>query len=325
MDGISPWILTPRSALTFYGSLDKSHVAFLTASLAEMASEGIERLNRESLGVLSDAIATFALGWDPARGEATLGPFVEEVLREGVFSPKDRRARRLGQELARKLSMYYGTGPYAGFTDGRNTLRLDHAITVVELSRLREAPDLQGALLFALMHLLTVFYSAPERLHQAKYLIADETWAMLRHPATAGVMEEIARTYRKLRTSAIFLSQQGADFDSPAGRVLRANAPATLFLQQDPQEVARLKELFTLSDAEVAVFDRVHKHADWSSAYLRLPGGTGGLIRLIPDHLTQWLVGQDEQTRCAREQAVAAAGGDLRLALARKAHEVCDG
>jgi conjugal transfer ATP-binding protein TraC len=300
----------------FYGPLDHAHVAFLTASLAEMASGGVERLTREALGVLADAVAYFAQTWAPTRGEAHLSPFVEEVLREGVFSPKDRRARQLGAELARKLALFYGRGPYAGFIDGPNTLTLDRAVTVVELSRLREAPDLQGSLLFALMHLLTQFFAAPDRLHQAKYFIADETWALLRHPATAGVMEEIARTYRKLRTSAIFLSQQGADFDSPAGRVLRANAPATLFLQQDPREITVLQDLFELSDAEVALFDQVRKHEGWSSAYLRLPGHTGGIIRLVPDAYTRWLVSQDDGERALREEAVTEACGDVREAVA---------
>ena len=240
----------------------------------------------------------------PGRGEPHLTPFVEEVLRTGCFSPEDARARTLARELARKLGPFYGRGPYAGFVDGPNTLTLDTALTVVELSRLRDAPDLQGSLLFALMHLLTHFFAAPDRLHQAKYFIADETWALLRHPATAGVMEEIARTYRKLRTSAIFLSQQGADFDSPAGRVLRANAPATLFLQQDPSERAVLQDLFHLSDVEVALFDHVRKHAGWSSAYLRLPGHTGGLIRLVPDAFTRWLVSQEDRERALREQTL---------------------
>ncbi len=300
----------------FYGPLDKAHVAFLTASLAEMASGGVEPLTRESLGVLADAVAYYGQGWERTRGEPHLSPFVEEVLREGVFSPHDRRARRLGQELARKLALFYGRGPYAGFVDGPNTLTLDRALTVVELSRLREAPDLQGSLLFALMHLLTQFFAAPDRLHQTKYFISDETWALLKHPATAGVMEEIARTYRKLHTSAIFLSQQGADFESPAGQVLRANAPATVFLQQDPREIAGLQRLFELSDAEVALFAHVRKHDGWSSAYLRLPGQTGGVIRLVPDAFTRWLVSQHDRERALRAQAIEAAGGDIRQAVA---------
>jgi conjugal transfer ATP-binding protein TraC len=299
----------------FYGPLDKAHVAFLTASLAEMASGGVERLTREALGVLADAVAFFAGAWNPDRGEPHLTLFVEEVLRPGVFSPEDARTRTLARELARKLGPFYGRGPYAGFVDGPNTLTLVTALTVIELSRLRDAPDLQGSLLFALMHLLTQFFAAPNRLHQAKYFIADETWALLRHPATAEVMEEIARTYRKLRTSAIFLSQQGADFDSPAGRVLRANAPATLFLQQDPSEMGMLQALFHLSDVEVALCDHVRKHQGWSSAYLRLPGHTGGLIRLVPDAFTRWLVSQEDQERALRELTRRTTGGDLRQAV----------
>jgi hypothetical protein len=300
----------------FYGPLDNAHVAFLTASLAEMASGGVEHLTREALGVLADAVAHFAQTWDRTRGEPHLSPFVEEILREGTFNPDDSQARRLGRELARKLALYYGRGPYAGFIDGPNTLTLDRTITVVELSRLREAPDLQGSLLFALMHLLTQFFAAPERLQTAKYFIADETWSLLRHPATAGVMEEIARTYRKLRTSAIFLSQQGADFDSPAGRVLRANAPTTLFLQPDPGELTTLQELFALSDTEVQLLSQVRKHDGWSSAYLRLPGHTGGLVRLVPDAYTRWLVSQATQERQARAQAIADHRGDIRQAIA---------
>ena len=152
---------TPVCFNPFYGPLDKAHVAFLTASLAEMASGGVERLTREALGVLADAVAYFAGAWDPSRGEPHLTPFVEEVLRPGVFSPEDARARTLARELARKLGPFYGRGPYAGFVDGPNTLTLDTALTVVELSRLRDAPDLQGSLLFALMHLLTHFFAAP--------------------------------------------------------------------------------------------------------------------------------------------------------------------
>jgi conjugal transfer ATP-binding protein TraC len=308
---------TPICFNPFYGPLDKAHVAFLTASLAEMASGGVERLTREAVGVLADAVAYFAQTWDTSRGEPHLTPFVEEVLRPGVFSPEDTRTRTLARELTRKLGPFYGRGPFAGFVDGPNTLTLDTALTVIELSRLRDAPDLQGSLLFALMHLLTQFFAAPARLHQAKFFIADETWALLKHPATAGVMEEIARTYRKLRTSAIFLSQQGADFDAPAGRVLRANAPATLFLQQDPSERAVLQDLFHLSDVEVALCDHVRKHAGWSSAYLRLPGHTGGLIRLVPDAFTRWLVSQDDQERALREQTCREVGGDLRRAVQR--------
>jgi hypothetical protein len=107
-----------------------------------------------------------------------------------------------------------------------------------------------------------------------------------------------------------------AVLEAQAGRVLRANAPATLFLQQDPREIAVLQGLFELSDAEVALFDHVRKHAGWSSAYLRLPGHAGGIIRLVPNALTRWLVSQDDRERAMRNEVLTATGGDLCQAVA---------
>jgi hypothetical protein len=217
--------------------------------------------------------------------------------------------------LARKLGMFYGRGPYAGFFDGPNQLALHPTLTVIELSRLRDAPDLQGGLLFVLMHLLTQFFAAPERLQQRKFFVSDETWALLKHPATADVIEEIGRTYRKLRTSAIFLSQYAEDFNSPAGRVLRKGSPTTLFLQQEAEEIAEMHALLKLTPVEQALLGQVRRHDGWSSAYLRLPGQTGGLIRIVPDAYTRWLVSQDDHDRAMRDQALLETGGDLHQAI----------
>ena len=62
---------TPVCFNPFYGPLDRAHVAFLTASLAEMASGGVERLTREALGVLADAVAFFAGAGSPVVGNRT--------------------------------------------------------------------------------------------------------------------------------------------------------------------------------------------------------------------------------------------------------------
>ena len=159
---MSRWILTRRVCFNpFYGPLDKAHVAFLTASLAEMASGGVERLTREALGVLADAVAYFAGAWDAEPWGTAPDAVCRGGAAAGGFSPEDTRARTLARELARKLGPFYGRGPYAGFVDGPNTLTLDTALTVVELSRLRDAPDLQGSLLFALMHLLDPLLCRP--------------------------------------------------------------------------------------------------------------------------------------------------------------------
>ena len=292
----------------FVGPLDRSHRAFLAALLAAMASGDEEPISREERAVLSDALAAFARQ-RPEGTEPQLGHFVA-LLRE-----TDTTTENLGSRLARKLSPFYDQGPYAGFFDGDNAFALDRQVTVVELSRLREAPDLQAALMLVLLHQLTVFFADPARLSQRKYLVSDETWALLQHPASARVLEEVARTFRKLATSAVFVSQQGSDFAGPAGKAIRDNAGALYLLQQNPEEVETMRALFDLSDQEAALVKTVHKRARWNEAYLRLPDHVGGVIRIVPDPYLRWCATQQPAERAARAAAAQQANGDLRQAI----------
>ncbi|MGE3540224.1 MAG: TraC family protein [Candidatus Tectimicrobiota bacterium] len=312
---------TPVCFNPFVGPLDRGHRAFLVAVLAEMASGGSAAapVSREERAVLAEALAVFAEGWDRQQ-EPQLGAFVEQVLRDPPFDDA-----RLGKRLARKLSPFVGQGPYAGFVDGKNAFALDRALTVVELARLRASPDLQAVLMLILMHLLTLFFSDPARRQQRKYLVSDEAWALLQQEGSARVLEEIARTFRKLGTCALFLSQQGSDFASPAGKAIRDNAGAALFLQQHPEEVEHMRTVFDLSDQEVAVLKTVRKRTRWSEAYLRLTDHTGGVVRIVPDPYLRWLATQHPAERAAREAAVQVAGGDLHQALLALAARHPDG
>ncbi len=306
----------PTTFNPFYGPLDQEHQAFLTAALAEMAGGTVDPISREQLGVLSDAVGYFLSTWERERGEPTLSLFNAEVLTTGHFSPQDRRAQRLAMDLSRRLRMFYGTGHLAGFVDGPNTFRIDRHLTVVELSKINESHELQGVIMFALMHLIAQFFQDPRLIEVPKYFGADETWALLKNQETAAAIETLARTYRKLNTAAIFLSQQVTDFNSPAGEVIRKNAELKLFLQQDPEEIHAMRDLFDLTAAEVAMIRQARRGPGWSSAYLKLPDHAGGLIHLVPDAATDWLAGQSPQHRARRAEALAGTDGDLMRAFA---------
>jgi hypothetical protein len=139
------------------------------------------------------------------------------------------------------------------------------------------------------------------------------------------VLEEIARTFRKLQTCAVFVSQQGSDFASPAGKAIRDNAGALFLLQQNPEEVELMRSLFDLTDQEVALCKTVRRRAGWSEAYLRLPDQSGGVIRLVPDAYVRWGATQQIRERTLRTQTVQACGGDLRQAVARLARQYPNG
>jgi type IV secretory pathway VirB4 component len=270
------------------------------------------------MGVLSRGLAYFARRWD-TRQEATMTPFIQ-LFGSDVWTD-DVVARELAKGIIRRLEFFYGEGPAAPFFDGPHTLRLHERLTVIELQKLGNAPDLMGVLMFALMHLLQQFYTDPVRKLQRKLFLCDETWRLLKHPAIAESMEKIVRTYRHLRTSAIFLSQWAKDFDSAAGGVIKDITDAKLFLKQSGSELQATCDLFGLSPAEEALFSGqdplVKRDVDSTTAYLKLENGDGGVVRLVADPYTTFRVGQEDRIDRLRSQALADTGGDMDAAMAQ--------
>ncbi len=295
LDPNAPTFINP-----FYGPLDTGHVGTIAAGLNEMASGGLDRLTWEEFTVLGGALTFFAAHWDRERGEPTLSHFVQEVLQEGNFADKkDRITRRIGMTIARKLGLFYGTGMYAGFFDGPNAFTLGKRLTLIEFGALKN-DDLRGILFFFLFHLITRKFEDLAYAGIWKFLFGDELWALLKHKASADQIERVIRTYRNIKTSAAFLSQRAADWDTPVGQVIKGIAETNLFLRQGAGELAEVKRLFGLTEAEMALFASVDKHHGWSSAFLRLPEHQGGIVRLVPDRLTDLLMSQTEEARVQR-------------------------
>jgi len=194
-------------------------------------------------------------------------------------------------------------------------------LTVIELSQLREAPDLQTVLMLVLMHHLTLYFAAPARRNHRKYMFNDEVWALMQHPVSARILVEMARTFRKLRTSAIFISQQGTDYAGPTGQAIKANTSVAYFLQQDGGEIEMLRTLFDLTPAEADLLKTVHRRPRWSEAYLRTSEHKGGIVRIVPDPYLRLMATQDPVELAAREAALEAADGDLHAALCQLAHD----
>ena len=304
----------PICSNPFVGPFDASHRAFLARLLTAMASQDEDHISVEERGIFAEALGIFAQH-RPYDREPTLSDFIP-LLRDTNFEWMDQ-----GRRLALRLAPFYGDGPYAGFVDGPNAFELHERLTVVELSQLREAPDLQTVLMLVLMHHLTLYFAAPARRHRRKYMFNDEVWALMQHPVSARILVEMARTFRKLRTSAIFISQQGTDYAGPAGQAIKANTSVAYFLQQDTGEIEMLRTLFDLTPAEVDLIKTVSRRPQWSEAYVRLLEQKGGVIRLIPDPYLRYMATQDPLELAAREATLDAADGDLHTALCQLAHD----
>ena len=305
----------------FAGDLGSGHRTFLMALIDQMAS-GVSGQDAAGLGqidkaVCSQALQTFAEWHHQEKpGQEPLLKDFCDLLRHPLFEDEGRAAA-----IALRIAQYVGKGEYAGFVDGRNELRLSNSLAVFELAKLDKAKDLQSVLLLTLMYRLMQVVTDPAARQQRKYLILDEVWALLKHDSAAAFLEEAARALARFRCCAIFMSQQLSDFNSAAAQAIKNNSGNYLFLQQNPEEIGTVKELFNLSEQEARLLALVHKRETRGEGYLRQPEGAGGVVRLVPDPFLRWMASQKPHEKGAREKLRDELGGDLTAAVSQLARQ----
>ena len=305
----------------FAGDLGQEHKTFLVALIDQMASgvsgKDAAGFGQEQKAVCSQALQAFA-EWhaENRAGEEPLLRDFYNLLRDPPFEDEG-----IGRSIALRIAQYVGKGEYAGFVDGRNALDMTNNLTVFELAGLDKAKDLQSVLLLSLMYRLMKFITNPEARQQRKYLILDEAWALLKQESAAAFLEEAARALARFRCCAMFMTQQVSDFDSPAAQAVKNNSSNYVLLQQNPEQIGIIAELFDLTEQEVRLLSKVHVRPTWGEAFLWQPDGAGGIIRLVPDPFLRWLASQKPHERGARERLKAELGGDLMGAVSRLARE----
>ena len=305
----------------FAGDLGQEHKTFLGALIDQMAS-GVS--GKDSVGfeqaqksVCSTALQAFSEWHQENRpGEEPLFRDFYNLLRNPPFEDEG-----IGRGIALRLAQYTGKGEYAGFIDGKNELEMTNNLAVFELAGLDKAKDLQSVLLLCLMYRLMQHITNPEARQQRKYLILDEAWALLKQESAAAFLEEAARALARFRCCAMFMTQQVSDFDSPAAQAVKNNASNYVLLQQNPEQVGIMSEIFDLTDQETRLVRKVHRRDTWGEAFLWQPDGKGGIIRLVPDPFLRWLASQKPHERGAREKLKKEMNGDLMGAVSQLARE----
>ena len=309
----------------FAGDLGQEHKTFLVALVDQMASgvsgKDSAGFGQEQKAVCSQALQAFA-EW-----QAENRPGKEPVLRDFYNMLRDPpfEDEGIGRSIALRIAQYVGKGEYAGFVDGPNELDMTNNLTVFELAGLDKAKDLQSVLLLSLMYRLMKYITNPEARQQRKYLILDEAWALLKQESAAAFLEEAARALARFRCCAMFMTQQVSDFDSPAAQAVKNNSGNYVLLQQNPEQIGIIAELFDLTEQEVRLLSKVHVRPTWGEAFMWQPDGAGGIIRLVPDPFLRWLASQKPHERGAREKLKAELGGDLMGAVSQLAREYPQG
>ena len=231
---------SPRSINPCGTLLDEEKKIFLADIVSEMGSQGQRELSVKERSLVARAVVR---AFDRAAGREVLVGDIRRALAEDV----EREAR----DLAVCLEVFCGDGPYAGFFDRPAEPEGDGCLTVYELGEIAKRRDVASVLLMALIHRITDY--ARDHLARQKYLIVDEAWTLLRSATTAGFLEDVLRTHRKLQSAAVMVTQQISDFEGRTGEAIRANAPNRLFLQQTPETVLAMEKLLDLSPEEKAL------------------------------------------------------------------------
>jgi conjugal transfer ATP-binding protein TraC len=168
-------------------------------------------------------------------------------------------------------------------------VNFENPFTVFELGEIALRKDIASVILLALLSNIGEFCGAEVRLALRKYLVIDEAWTLLKSPMTARFIENALRTYRKYNTAAIMVTQQVEDFEGPAAKAIRANAPNRVFLMQTSETILAMEKLLDLgAEDKKAIASVTTAKGKFSEMFIQTPAARG-VARLVADPYFYWL------------------------------------
>jgi conjugal transfer ATP-binding protein TraC len=273
-------------------TFDKERLLFAKDTIAEMCSQGEEPVRKEERTVLENAIQKAVER--KKTGEVFLSDVYAALLDEVKTGPQS--LRRDLDRLTLAMKPFIGNGAYAGFFDGPSEVDFGSGFVVFELGDIALRKEIAPVILMAILYNVADFCARSENLSRKKYLILDEAWTLLESPATSRFIVNALKTYRKLGTSAVMVTQQVADFDGRAGAAILANAPNRVFLRQTPETLLAMERHLSLSpEKKKAIGSLRTVKGKFSEMFLSLGDESAGVARLIPDPYFYLLATSDAQ------------------------------
>jgi hypothetical protein len=237
------------------------------------ASTGGDRHAKASrVGTMLRALFPSLTDSETALLDARLSQMYQEGPEIPVWSDLvDGLADRPGAERLSSLLDVFRQGSLR-YLDGPTTVALEGSPLSLDL---HAVPSEQ--LPFHLTYALDALTARLRSDDRPKLLVLDEAHYMVRTPAIAEFLDQLARHIRHYRAGILLLSQSPDDFlTSASGRSLLRNLRATVLLRLS-QVSSETREFFQLTPAE----------AEWLPK-TKLPGEIGyseGLLRLGASHL----------------------------------------
>lgn len=175
-------------------------------------------------------------------------------LREILLNHKDANIVRYGKILA----PWCGDSLFGKFLDQKTNISLSKQVVAFDLKGMETFPELQAVCLFLITDL--VWREVQKDRLTKKFLCFDECWKLLKSESGIVFIEEVFRTFRKYKASAIAISQDIDDFaKSKIAGALLPNCSIKWLLLQQQVDGERLKEVLDLNDNEVQMVKSLYQ------------------------------------------------------------------
>jgi type-IV secretion system protein TraC len=277
-EGDPAFILDP-----FDSDFGDDHRAFLTALLANMVTGGTEKISREEVASLSEAVLYLQ---NYSKSQRTMPELVNTLK-----AAEDSVARTAGK----KLFPFYGSGQYARFFEGdKPKFGITNTFFVAELGDLDMYPDLQAVVVFLLIFYITQYV---KKIPGDKILIIDEAWSLFKNTAAVDFLVGATKTFRKYGCAVGFATQQLDDFAVIARAMnMKDNCPNKILLYQEMDVVTRNAEALELSPATVELYKTIKKSRTYSEGLIVTQNWTG-VSRVTLSPKSYWIASSSEPDR----------------------------
>lgn len=215
----------------------KSHILALTGLMKLLLGE----LTAEEGNLLDEAlIETYAIkDIVPEKDFSSLTPPIMSDLQnvlEGLTG---------AESLALRLKKYT-TGTFAGFLNNPTNVSLENRFLVFSIKDMEE--ELRP---IAMYLILNHIWTQVRRELKRRMLVVDEAWWLLKYPAGAEFLINIAKRARKYYLGLTTISQDIPDFmATDHGKSIVYNSSMQVLMKQSASAIDIVKQTFNLTDAE---------------------------------------------------------------------------